>query len=302
VTPSAVLLARCLPVLLARCLRCSWRGASGACRSWRGTSGASGACRSWRGASGASGLVALGAMLPVLVALGAMLPVLVALGVALGAMPCPFLPLRRRGRCQQDDGFASSSACVCGAWPVARGAWPVARGVARAGLLGAAGLKRGAGLQTRVGRPAAGSTTWHHVLVRLPQTHRTFYSTNSLAKFHNRQLASVQPPAVNAAAAREEGDRLVRERGGEGAWWSGPASHRLWPRAARPAETDRPAWPQGKGGGGPAAAGPRGDAAAVGPRCNKCMQRGKQRGLLARLRLCMRARKSALSRPRPVSL
>ena len=45
--------------------------------------------------------------------------------------------------------------------------WPVARGVARAGFLGAAGLKRGAGLQTRVGRPAAGSTTWHHVLVRL---------------------------------------------------------------------------------------------------------------------------------------
>jgi len=181
-------------------------------------------------------LVALGAVLPVLpvlsllarcfrcLSLCAMLPVLVALGVALGAMPCPFLPLRRRGRCQQDDGFASSSACVCGAWPVARGAWPVARGVARAGLLGAAGLKRGAGLQTRVGRPAAGSTTWHHVLVRLPQTHRTFYSTNSLAKFHNRQLASVQPPAVNAAAAREEGDRLVRERGGEGAWWSGPAS------------------------------------------------------------------------------
>jgi hypothetical protein len=48
---------------------------------------------------------------------------------------------------------------------VARGAaWRVAW---RVQALGAAGLKRGAGLKIRVGRPAAGSATWRHVLVRL---------------------------------------------------------------------------------------------------------------------------------------
>ena len=44
------------------------------------------------------------------------------------------------------------------------------RGVARAGFLGLL-VQKSAGLKTRVGRLASGSTTCHHVLVRAPHKH-----------------------------------------------------------------------------------------------------------------------------------